>query len=468
MISETDNVESRIWSLSASELHDAWWRSKGVQCVYRNRDIADASGAELFMLLEPGQLIAFELSSLADAMIWNRALVTRVSVIESMKEEYSERLLRDLDNAVIGVRRLYEQRERQRSYVFVTPSEAVAQAWIKSTSIRAGRGLIHQACAQRRMAVEVIDGHSYRAGVGSEEKRFLDWLVAFWERPDVAIEGISRLDNGVFGLTGSTIDQDDMLVPPVWIGVEGSREPKFLVGPTFQKDSEVAVAADKAKVRKIRDISPGSRRKGGQFVARRSTYRFVKRLIDILVSITLLVLLLPFVLVLCVLLIIDDGFPLFFAHERQQRGGRDFGCLKFRTMRRNAEAMVAELASEDLADGPQVNIKEDPRVTRLGKYMRKYQLDEIPQLWNVLVGEMSLVGPRPSPDRENQFCPAWREIRLSVRPGITGLWQVERTRTPGEDFQEWIKYDVKYVRNASIWLDAKICLKTVQNLIQKS
>jgi lipopolysaccharide/colanic/teichoic acid biosynthesis glycosyltransferase len=418
------------------------------------------------MLLEPAQLMAFDLSRLADAMIWNRALVTRVSVVEFMKEKYSERLLRDANDAVIGVKRVYEQSERQRSYAFVTPSEAVAQNWATSKSRRAGRGLIHRSCAHRRMAGEVIDGHSYRAGDSAEEERFLSWLVAFWERPDAAIEGISQLDNGVFGLTGSNIAQNDMLVPPVWIGVEGSRERKFLVGPTFQKDSDAVVG--KAKVREIRDISPGFRRKGGQFVARRSTYRFVKRLIDIFVSLTLLVLLLPFVLVLCVLLVIDDGFPLLFAHERQQRGGRNFGCLKFRTMGRNAEAMVAEFASEDLADGPQVNIKDDPRVTRLGKHMRKYQLDEIPQLWNVLVGEMSLVGPRPSPDRENQFCPAWREIRLSVRPGITGLWQVERTRTPGEDFQEWIKYDVAYVRNASLWLDAKICLKTVRNLIQRS
>ncbi|MEC8818795.1 MAG: sugar transferase, partial [Planctomycetota bacterium] len=94
-----------------------------------------------------------------------------------------------------------------------------------------------------------------------------------------------------------------------------------------------------------------------------------------------------------------------------------------------------------------------------------FHLDELPQFWNVLTGDMSLVGPRPSPDKENQFCPAWREARLSVRPGITGLWQVERTRAPGLDFQEWIRYDIEYVNKASLLLDAKICIKTIQRTI---
>ena len=115
--------------------------------------------------------------------------------------------------------------------------------------------------------------------------------------------------------------------------------------------------------------------------------------------------------------------------------------------------------------GPQVFIENDPRVTRLGRVLRRFQIDELPQFWNVLRGEMSLVGPRPSPDRENQFCPAWREMRLSVRPGITGLWQTRRTRAEGEDFQEWIKYDIEYVRSASFVLDLKILVSTVRGLL---
>jgi lipopolysaccharide/colanic/teichoic acid biosynthesis glycosyltransferase len=114
-----------------------------------------------------------------------------------------------------------------------------------------------------------------------------------------------------------------------------------------------------------------------------------------------------------------------------------------------------------------VNIKDDPRVTRVGKWLRKLQLDEFPQFWNVLIGDMSIVGPRPSPENENQFCPAWREIRLSVRPGITGNWQVKRTRAEGKDFQEWIQYDIEYVERMGPLFDAWLCVMTVVNILRR-
>ena len=100
-------------------------------------------------------------------------------------------------------------------------------------------------------------------------------------------------------------------------------------------------------------------------------------------------------------------------------------------------------------------------MTGVGKFLRRYHLDELPQLWNVVRGQMSFVGPRPSPDDENQFCPSWRELRLSVRPGMTGLWQLKRTRRPGLDFQEWIRYDTEYVKHAGLWLDMKILVQTI-------
>ena len=157
-------------------------------------------------------------------------------------------------------------------------------------------------------------------------------------------------------------------------------------------------------------------------------YPPVKRLLDIVLSIFALVVMSPVLLMCAVAIVLDDGFPIFFGHGRQTTGGAIFRCWKFRTMRKDAESRVAELRKQNLCDGPQVNIKEDPRITRVGKVLRKLQLDEFPQFFNVIRGDMSIVGPRPSPDNENQYCPAWREIRLSVRPGITGLWQVKRTR----------------------------------------
>jgi len=116
----------------------------------------------------------------------------------------------------------------------------------------------------------------------------------------------------------------------------------------------------------------------------------------------------------------------FFAHERETINGETFPCLKFRTMRKDAEEIKARLLQENQADGPQFFIENDPRISKVGRVLRKTNLDELPQFLNVLVGHMAIVGPRPSPYKENQYCPPWREARLSVRPGVTGLWQVKR------------------------------------------
>src|SRR6266576_5803986 len=125
------------------------------------------------------------------------------------------------------------------------------------------------------------------------------------------------------------------------------------------------------------------------------------------------------------------------------------------------------MISNDEADERQAD-ENDDRITGIGKFLRKTNLDEIPQFFNVLVGHMSVVGPRPSPYSENQFCPAWREARLSVRPGITGLWQVRRTRRAGSDFQEWIKYDIEYVENRTMWLDIKIIFGTALHILKRA
>jgi lipopolysaccharide/colanic/teichoic acid biosynthesis glycosyltransferase len=109
---------------------------------------------------------------------------------------------------------------------------------------------------------------------------------------------------------------------------------------------------------------------------------------------------------------------------------------------------------------------DDPRITTVGRFLRETYLDEIPQFFNVLRGQMSVVGPRPSPEAENTQCPLWRDARLSVRPGITGLWQVSRTREAHKDFQEWIHYDTRYVREFSPWLDLWICWRTFRRMVE--
>jgi lipopolysaccharide/colanic/teichoic acid biosynthesis glycosyltransferase len=191
-------------------------------------------------------------------------------------------------------------------------------------------------------------------------------------------------------------------------------------------------------------------------------FKFAKRGMDIVGSLCALLVTLPFWPLIALLIKVSSpGGPIFYGAIRQGRAGRNFRCWKFRTMVPNADEFQHQLRQKNEVDGPQFKLKHDPRIFWVGRWMRKLSIDEIPQFWNVLLGQMSVVGPRPSPERENQMCPAWREARLSVRPGITGLWQVMRKRDRGEtDFQEWIYYDVQYIKKQSIWLDLKIIART--------
>ena len=157
--------------------------------------------------------------------------------------------------------------------------------------------------------------------------------------------------------------------------------------------------------------------------------------------------------------------PIFYKARRQGLYGREFDCLKFRTMITGADQLQHQLQILNQVDGPQFKIDDDPRISGVGKFLRDTCIDELPQFINVLMGQMSIVGPRPSPESENESCPPWRDARLSVRPGITGLWQVSRTRQAFMDFQEWLHYDTKYVRTLSFWKDIKICLRTANKLI---
>ena len=194
-------------------------------------------------------------------------------------------------------------------------------------------------------------------------------------------------------------------------------------------------------------------------------FRAAKRATGVVGALVALTIALPlFPLIMLAIWINSPGGPFFYGAVRQGKGGRNFRCWKFRTMVPNADEIQAQLRAkgQNLVDGPQFKMKDDPRIFWVGKWLRRLNLDELPQFWNVLVGQMSIVGPRPSPERENQMCPAWREARLSVRPGITGLWQVSRKRDRDEtDFQEWIYYDVQYIKRQSLWLDFKIMVRTI-------
>jgi len=197
---------------------------------------------------------------------------------------------------------------------------------------------------------------------------------------------------------------------------------------------------------------------------RRCLYPPVKRLLETALALLSLIALSPLLLITALLVKLTSRGPILFGDEREGKGGGVFRCWKFRTMVRGAHAKQRALYKQNKVDGPQFKLDRDPRVTPLGRLLRATNLDELPQLINVVLGQMSLIGPRPSPFRENQICVPWRQARLSVRPGITGLWQVCRHDRAHGDFHQWIFYDMLYVRHMSFWLDVKILIATLLTL----
>ncbi|MEM9352746.1 MAG: sugar transferase [Planctomycetota bacterium] len=190
-----------------------------------------------------------------------------------------------------------------------------------------------------------------------------------------------------------------------------------------------------------------------------------KRAVDIAGSAGLIVLSAPLLAAVAVLVKAESPGPVFFVQPRTGHRGRTFRMFKFRSMRQGADAEKAALRSLSEQDGPAFKLTDDPRVTRVGRVLRSTSIDELPQLWNVLRGEMSLVGPRPLPVDEAEGCNTWQRRRLDVVPGLTCIWQV-RGRS-SVTFAQWVRMDLEYVRSMSLWNDVKILLQTVPSVISR-
>jgi lipopolysaccharide/colanic/teichoic acid biosynthesis glycosyltransferase len=188
-----------------------------------------------------------------------------------------------------------------------------------------------------------------------------------------------------------------------------------------------------------------------------------KRAFDVVGASLGLLVLLPVFAVIALAIKATSRGPVFFRQLRSGRGGRPFVMYKFRTMTVGADARKSELLHLNEQDGPAFKIRNDPRVSRLGRWLRQTSLDELPQLWNVLVGDMSFVGPRPLPCAETDACARWHRRRLHIVPGLTGLWQVKgRSRVT---FDEWMRMDLQYAGSQSLWQDLKLLLLTVPAVV---
>lgn len=199
-----------------------------------------------------------------------------------------------------------------------------------------------------------------------------------------------------------------------------------------------------------------------EHLARKKGYLVVKRLIDIVGSIVGVVLTIPFIFVVCIAIKLESKSlraKVFFVQERVGKDGKTFKMIKFRSMREDAEEQLKNLLDKNEIKGAMFKMKNDPRVTRVGKFIRKTSIDELPQFFNVLIGDMSLVGPRPPLMREVVQYSEKDKARLLVKPGITGLWQA--TVRNDSDFDVMVRLDLKYIKQLSFKMDMKILFKTI-------
>jgi lipopolysaccharide/colanic/teichoic acid biosynthesis glycosyltransferase len=191
-----------------------------------------------------------------------------------------------------------------------------------------------------------------------------------------------------------------------------------------------------------------------------------KRLFDVVLAATGLAVLSPILALIAVAILIDSGWPVLYSQSRTGFEGQVFRIWKFRTMVRNAEARRAELLALNEAPYPAFKIRNDPRLTRIGRFLRKSSADELPQLWNVLMGDMSLVGPRPLPTIEADLLDLAGRQRLLARPGITCFWQLSNRHADQSGFGDWLAKDLAYIHDWSLWRDVVILARTAQAVVR--
>lgn len=188
-------------------------------------------------------------------------------------------------------------------------------------------------------------------------------------------------------------------------------------------------------------------------------YKFAKRAFDITASSFALVVLSPLLLLTALAIVIEDGGPVLFTQQRAGKDLKPFKIYKFRSMYRNAEAQFAKMQEQNEQTGHAFKIKDDPRVTKVGKFIRKYSIDELPQLLNIIKGDMSIVGPRPILQSQMEECNPYEQQRLIVRPGLTCYWQV--SGRANIKWEEWVELDLRYIRDMSALEDIKLIFRTI-------
>jgi exopolysaccharide biosynthesis polyprenyl glycosylphosphotransferase len=314
----------------------------------------------------------------------------------------------------------------------------------------AGSGPFAQDFADR------VEGH---AGLGLR-------IIGHLRAPGETEQGVSRPILGTIDEIEDIFHSRVVDEVAVCLPASASRYLEPITGLAAGEGKTVRVAVDP-----VEEILPGAvKEEFDGFVIRsivndghREVGLAIKRAIDIVGAGLGLMVLSPLFAIVSAIIVMTDGTPVLFRQTRVGLHGRPFSMLKFRTMIPGAEERLDEVKHLNERNGIAFKAANDPRITGIGRWLRKTSIDELPQLWNVLVGTMSLVGPRPPLPHEVAKYDVWHRRRLSMKPGITGLWQIEARHEP--DFDRWVEHDLLYIDGWSLWLDLKILAKTVPSLI---
>jgi lipopolysaccharide/colanic/teichoic acid biosynthesis glycosyltransferase len=450
-----------IWGLGPMELHDRYWASRGVQIVRAGHPVRIDRKAELFLLMDQDHLVLFDLQNWIELLDWTKPDLLLLRLHARTDLRYCEVLTADDEGEFLRFERRYKSKQILTTRVGLTCERDLAEAWLLAKTASAGWRQLRWAVPSTYREVRTCPARIYRRSIADELAQFVEDLVGIWSYPDSTILRATKTIVPAWVDPLAKVDRNARIVGPVWVGAGRQlSSTDVVIGPAVLWDDPLKrPPPGELDFAQIEPTGAGPRSNAKPNLS--EGYRIFKRGFDIIFSILALLITLPLYPLIMLAIFLEDGRPFFFSHERETLKGRLFRCIKFRSMRKGALEMASGLESENQADGPQFYIRKDPRVTRVGKILRDAHVDELPQFFNVLLGHMSVVGPRPSPSDENKFCAEWRDARLSVRPGITGLWQVQRTRLRGKDFQEWIKYDIQYVENMGLAMDLRLMWQTV-------
>jgi lipopolysaccharide/colanic/teichoic acid biosynthesis glycosyltransferase len=455
----------RLWGMSPEQLHDHLWASRGVQVVRRGTAHPTLQPARWYFLAEPDQFALVDLPRDLLSYRRRRRPLCVLAIRAVHESAYREQVYADAQDKLIAVRREYRRADDQRPTVLLTRNRRIAQCWQQSADHHSAHRGIRLLAGLHGVMRDEVHGIQFRI---TDERAYTELfadLLTGNVMPQHLCREAHEIKPGLWCHTDSRVPDTLRYVPPVWIGAgHALRDDQPLIGPLVLEDAHPVrppayhvARRVKCAVRHGADPSPTT------VMGRHK--RIGKRLFDVAFSIAALVLTAPLFPIIMLAIWLEDGRPFLFEHIRQTRGGRNFVCYKFRTMSKDADHLKVQIQAQNVCDGPQFYVENDPRLLRVGKWLRRFHLDELPQFFNVLLGQMNIIGPRPSPEEENQFCPAWRDARLSVHPGMTGLWQVSRTRSENADFQEWIRYDMNYVQRQNWRLDIWIIYRTVYNIL---